>query len=271
MIANMRHRLVLSLYSTVATTGLAVFAYGLFNFIGALLFLPAALSAQAGGGRAQIGAVATIVGMHLLVTLAGGTVAFFAGRTWWRRRRAGPAPEEASVARTSLGRILATLIFGAFAFISGVTLYYALGAVSRDAALAATGITTTAGIASFEPDPAVHEDAFCVHYVFETPDGRRVVGVTGRWRWQVEALQKAGTTEVTYLPKDPQVSRLEFSFSLQETLQVLGTQFAVFLVGIWGAGKNLGIWPNGRRDAAGAAGGPGPLPAGRRGFGAPLR
>lgn len=252
MIRNMRHRLVLSLYSSVALAGLAVFSYGLFNLVGSVLFSLVLLPQSAGGGF-RIEAVAAIVGIHLMVTLVGGTVAVFAARTWWQRRHAGPAPEEASVARTSLGRILATLIFGGFAVVSGLSLYYILGAIAQDAALATSGVTTTAGIASFAPDPEVHADAFRVHYVFETADGERVTGVAGRWRWQIEALQAAVRVPVTYLPIDPHISELEFTFSLQDTLEMVGSQFAVFLVGVWGAGRNLGIWPKARRKQEPAA------------------
>lgn len=113
MITNMRHKLVLSLYSTIGLAGLAACAIGLFSACGVVFIMLAASAADTSGFRFDFALM--LAGGWLLLGAVGGLVAWFGLRTWYVKRRQGPSPDEDSVAKTPIGKVVAVIIFGAFA------------------------------------------------------------------------------------------------------------------------------------------------------------
>lgn len=252
MITNMRHKLVLSLYSTVGIAGLVVFGFGLLGFCTTGLFTLFAGFTQyvAGDGAFPLGTVVLFPLAYLLVTAVGGLVAWYGIRTWYARRQAGPVDESASVAKTPLGRVVAVVIFGFFACYAAYTLYFLFGMYARDGALEAFGTTVNARITSIEPLPEVHKDAVSVHYTFTTPDGTIINDKRNQWVWQADKLKETGTIPVTYVAAEPSLHHGAREFDLQDALGLLGQYIAIFCVGVWGAGKNLGLWATGKKSGA---------------------
>jgi hypothetical protein len=121
-----------------------------------------------------------------------------------------------------------------------------LGAYARDATLAGSGVTIEARVTGYVPAPEIHEDTTRVHYSFTTPQGEQVDGSRNQWRWQVDDIRKTGKVPVTYLPDNPAFQHMDNSFDLDAALAMIGQYLAIFCVGVWAAGRNLGLWGRAR-------------------------
>lgn len=242
MITSMRHKLVLKLYLTVGLVGLAAGVIGALSFGGALLFSLSALLQPGMGIDLDLGFVAMLLLGWFGLAAVGGGVALFALTRWWNLRKDGPAPDSASVGDSVLSRTISFLIFAGIAGYFGVTLVEMLGIYTTNGQLAASGATATAKITGYEPAPEEHADLFRVYYTFTTADGAEISDWRYHWRSELDELKKTNTAPVTYLPDNPAVRKMKLEFSLDGALESLGLYFSVFCVGVWGAGRNLGLW-----------------------------
>jgi len=182
----------------------------------------------------------------VMTTLGGGLVAWLAFRTWRRRRRAGPPPDSNGVEKSLLGRVVAVLIYGTAASVTGANMLYSLDPTVRDASLATWGKTATARVFAVEPMPDVHEELQHVRYQFRAEDGTIAEGYRNQFTFAARPLLVGDTVTVTYLPEHPATSAADLDFSLDGVLEFFGLQFTVFAVGVWGFSINSGLWR--RRD-----------------------
>ncbi len=251
-IGQMRHRLQLKLYSTLALVGLAVAGYGLFGLIPVAWIVLVAGASDVGSlaatGRGVTGFdwpfVIAVLFRAVMITLTGALLAWLAFRTWRIRRRIGPPPDSNGIEKSLRGRIIAVLIYGAAASVTGANMLYSIDPTVRDVSLATWGKTATGRIFAVESGPLPDSQFIVEHlrYQFRTDDGRIVEGHKNQLpETQGRTLKLNDTVEVTYLPSSPATNRADFSFSLSGVLEFFGLQFTVFAVGAWGFAVNSGL------------------------------
>ncbi len=252
MITNMRHKLVLSLYATIGLAGLVAAILGLGGTFVSLWFILAAASGADFGTNFDFGFALMLLGGWSVVAAVGVPVGFFGLRTWYRRRKAGPSPDEDAVAKTPVGRVLAVIIFGGFALYAGYTLVYAFPYFGREALLSLTGTTTLATVTDYVPAPEVSPNVVRVHYRLTTARGEVIEDSRNQWIGEIEEIKKTGTVPVTYLPHYPDIRVMNLKFDAGDIGKLLGQYIAILAVGVWGAGKNLGLWWNKKSTPGGS-------------------
>jgi hypothetical protein len=244
-----RYRLALELYRTLTLAGLALAGWGLMNLIplagiatGAAMFDAGSLSLT---GRSASGFdwpfVLAILARCIFTTGGGVILAATAYRAFRNRRRAGPPPNSNGLEKSPIRRAIATVIYGVAASVSGATLLAATDMTIRDIMLTYWGKSAVGRIYDVRPAPEIDDDVEQLTYSFRTADGIVMDGIKNQWTFKTDRPGMNDMVEVTYLETSPMTNVAGFSFTLGDLFGMIGMQFIVFCVGVWGFATNSGL------------------------------
>lgn len=240
-IASFRHQLQLRLYRTLALIGLAIAAYGLFNLWPSVLLAIGLAMDNGSGPGLDWPTVLTIVAQGAATTLGGVILTILSYRTYNARRRAGPPPDSNAMEKTPLRRLLAIAIYGIAALYAGANLAAATQMTIRDLLLLGWGEHAVGRVFDVRPAPEIDDNVEQLTYRFRAADGKILDGIKNQWAFAAERIGMDDAVEVTYLPASPMTNIVGFSFELKDLISIVGLQFVVFAVGIWGVLMNTGL------------------------------
>ncbi len=228
--------------------GLALAAFGIFEFVGAIAVLVAmrsfAASTQIEGmpeanfevPEPPLGFLVQLLGIKAGIALIGIVLLVLAIRGLIARIRAGLPSDDEAVGKSFFTRIVNALIYGAgFAF-GAFSLAVSIGPGLEMASAVATGTTIEATVTGFTPGDGPR--AYTASFEF-TAEGQHFTGTYPVTSTDPPTISRLPDIKVTYPPGHPDQFRVTEEYSHNSFLFFLA--FRIFLVvgGLWGLSKNL--------------------------------
>lgn len=246
--AYIRYLTAIAVRLIMGVAGLALAAFGLFEFFGAIAVLIAmksfAAKLQVEGlpdvdmdvPEPPLGFLIQLLGIKAGIAIVGIVLLFFAVRGLIARIRAGLPSDDEAVGKSFFSRVLNALIYGAgFAF-GAFSLAVSIGPGLQMATAVATGITVEATVLGFDAGDGPR--AYTANFEF-TADGRHFTGTYPVTSSNPPTTRLLPDIKVTYPAGRPEQFQVTEEYSHSSFLFFLA--FRIFLVvgGLWGLMKNL--------------------------------
>lgn len=236
----------------MGVAGLALAAFGLFEFFGAIFALVTMhnfaarvqefgeLGAEMAPPEPPLGFLIQLLGVKAGIAIIGLVLLFFAVRGLIARIRAGLPSDEEAVGKSLFSRVGNSLIYGAgFAF-GAFSLAVSIGPGLQMATAVATGTTVEATVLGFDPGDGPR--AYTANFEF-TAEGRHFTGTYPVTSSNPPTTSLLPGIKVTYPPGRPEQFQVTEEYSHSGFLFFLAFRLFLVVGGLWGLIKNLSPTP----------------------------